>query len=83
MADNDREIFGRLNGIDTTLARIDERTDRMDREWHDARADHEVRIRTLEQENAKRKGVLAVVSAIGGSVGAGFMWLLKLLYGGN
>lgn len=80
---NEREIFGRLNGIDKTLARIDERTERMDREWHDSRADHETRIRKLEQESAKRRGVIAALSSIGGVVGAAIMWLLSHLFGGG
>ena len=82
MANNEPQIFGRLNIIDTTLARLDERTERMDREWKDNRSDHEVRIRTLEQENAKRKGVAAALSSIGGVVGAFAMWLLQHIFGG-
>ncbi len=48
------EIFERLGKIEQTCARIDERTARHDADHND----HELRLRALEQDNAKRKGVM-------------------------
>ena len=78
-ANNDAEIFSRLREIGECVARIDERTEI----FADKHRDHEKRIRDLERESDKRKGVLAVVSSLGGIVGAGIMWLVKLIFGGN
>ena len=78
MPDNDAEIFNRLGKIEQTCARIDERTERQDK----VHADHEKRIRDLELECAKRKGVLTAVSSLGGLIGAGLMWLIKTIFGG-
>jgi hypothetical protein len=77
MSENDAEIFKRLGKIEQTCARIDERTERQDM----VHADHEKRIRDLELEGAKRKGVLAAVSSLGGLIGAGVMWLIKTAFG--
>lgn len=74
----DAEIFKRLGNIEQTLARIDERTSR---ETADHK-DHEERIRKLERESDKRKGIMAAVSSIGGLIGAGIMWLVKWISGG-
>ena len=73
------EIFSRLGKIEQTCARIDERTARHDKE-HD---DHEKRIRELEQENSKRKGVIAALSLFSSVVGGALVWLFKSLFGGT
>lgn len=78
MSANDAEIFNRLGRIEQGVARIDERTGSM-AETH---KDHEQRIRDLERESDKRKGVLAAVSSLGGIIGAGVMWILKAIFGG-
>ena len=69
------EIFQRLAAIEQTLARIDERTK--------AQADHEKRLRTLEQENARRKGIMAALSLFSSVVGGVLVWLFKTLFGGG
>ena len=57
MGENATEIFERLSRIEQGVARIDERTERHDRDH----SDHEVRIRALERDNDKRKGVMAAL----------------------
>ena len=79
MAANDNEIFSRLLSIDKTVSRIDERTEQMQK----TDGDHEQRIRNLERESDKRKGLIAAVSSFGGIVGAGVAWLIKQIFGGN
>lgn len=83
MSDNDREIFGRLREVGETVARIDERTERMDREWKDSRQDHEGRIRKLELDNEKRKGIAAGIGALAGVIAQGVWALLKHFFSGG
>ena len=45
--------------------------------------ENEKRIRDLELESARRKGIMAVVAAIGGIVGSIAVWIVKHLWGGN
>lgn len=78
MPDNDAEIFNRLGRIEQGVARIDERTGQMAKNHED----HEKRIRDLERESDKRKGMLAAVSSLGGIIGAGVMWIIKSIFGG-
>lgn len=72
------EIFERLSRIEQTMARVDERTKTM----VENHSDHESRIRSLERDNDKRKGVLAVVGSLGGAIGAALVWILKAVFGG-
>lgn len=83
MGDNDKEIFDKLNRQGETLARIDERTERMDREWKDSRTDHEVRIRKLELDSAKLKGISATIGAVATLAMNGIVTLIKHLSGSN
>ena len=78
MADN-AEIFERLSRIEQACARIDERTERHDK----AHDDHEQRIRALERDSDKRKGIMAAVSFFASAVGAALMWAFKALFGGG
>ena len=73
MADNDREIFDRLGKIEQIVARIDERT----RLFDNSHADHERRIRTLEDKENRRGGILAALTTIGSAVGAAIMWIVQ------
>lgn len=73
------EIFERLSRIEQTCARIDERTARHDKD-HD---DHEKRIRTLERDNDKRKGVMAALSFFSSLVGGALVYLFKFIFGGG
>lgn len=73
------EIFERLSRIEQTCARIDERTERHDRDH----SDHEDRIRALERESDKRKGVLAALSFFSSVVGAVLAWVFKAIFGGG
>lgn len=73
------EIFERLTRIEQIVARIDERT-----KMHDsAHNDHEGRLRELERESDKRKGVIAALSFFSSIVGAVLMWLFKAVFGGG
>lgn len=74
----DAEIYERLGKIEQTLARIDERTKGM----ADKHSDHEKRIRDLERDNDKRKGVMAALSLFSSVVGGVLVWLFKTLFGG-
>ena len=71
--ENDREIFERLRSIETSLARIEASLAHIMPRC----SDHETRLRVLEKESERRKGVLAAVGALGGLIGSGLMWLLK------
>lgn len=73
------EIFERLSRIEQGVARIDERTERHDRDH----SDHEERIRALERESDKRKGVMAALSLFSSIVGGALVWLFKHIFGGG
>ena len=73
------EIYERLGKIERTLARIDERTARHDSDH----SDHESRIRALERDNDKRKGVIAALSLFSSVVGGLLVWIFKPLFGGE
>lgn len=75
--EKDREIFDELRTLGKGVARIDERTERMDKEWRDSRSDHEARIRRLESDNDKRKGVAAIIGALAGLIVQGIFALFK------
>lgn len=79
MPTNDREIFERLSKIEQTLARIDERTARADSNH----SDHERRIRSLEDKEARRGGIMATLTTIGSAIGAALMWLIQHLTQGG
>lgn len=69
------EIYERLGKIEQTLARIDERTK--------VHSDHEERIRALERESDKRKGVMAALSFFSSIIGGVLVWLFKSFFGGH
>lgn len=73
------EIFKRLSRIEQIVARIDEHTKDRD----SAHRDHERRIRALERDNDKRKGVMATLSLFSSVVGGALVWLFKLIFGGG
>lgn len=73
------EIYERLGRIEQTVARIDERTKGM----ADKHSDHENRIRALERDADKRKGVMAALSFFSSLVGGALVWLFKHLFGGG
>lgn len=73
------EIFKRLSSIEQIVARIDERT----KDYDSAQSDHERRIRNLEHDNDKRKGVIAALSFFSSIVGAALAWAFKAIFGGG
>lgn len=73
------ETYERLSRIEQIVARIDERTERHDRDH----SDHEGRIRALERDNDKRKGVMAALSFFSSLVGGALVYLFKVLFGGG
>ena len=73
------EIFERLSRIEQIVARIDERTS----SHSAAHADHEGRIRKLELEGAKQKGVMAVIGLGASGLMTGLLWLLNHFFGGG
>ena len=76
---NDREIFDRLAKIEQIVARIDERT----KNDSDKHSDLEKRIRSLEDKEARRGGIMATLTTIGSAVGAAIMWLIQHLTQGG
>ena len=78
MAEN-VELFERLSRIEQIVARIDERT----KSHNSAHNDHESRIRALERDSDKRKGIMAAVSFFASAVGAALMWAFKAIFGGG
>lgn len=96
MGENDGEIFKRLREIGEGVARIDERTARIDGDMREHHSDHEGRIRALERDSDRSKGALAalerdsdkrrsalaVVGSLSGAIGGAIMWLIKFLFGG-
>ena len=77
MGESNTEIFERLGRIEQTLARIDERTSRHET----AHGDHEQRIRALERDNDKRKGVMAAIVIGVSAAFQGLMWCIKHFFG--
>lgn len=73
------EIFKRLSSIEQIVARIDERT----KDYDSAQSDHERRIRNLEHNNDKRKGMLTALSLFSSVVGGALVWLFKSIFGGG
>ena len=78
MGENDREIFNRLAEIEKIVARIDERT----QQWAQQREDIEKRVRNLEEQNARRGGVMTALTAIGSAIGAALTWFVQHMIGG-
>lgn len=54
MGQNDSEIFSLLRKVGEGVVRIDERTERIDRDMREHHADHEARLRNLELSTAKQ-----------------------------
>jgi len=73
------ELFGLVRDLKAEIAAQTAILQRMEAEMRDK----ETRIRDLELENAKRKGIMAVIAAIGGIVGSIAVWIVKHLWGGN
>ena len=71
------ELFGLIRELKAEVAAQTAILQKMEKEL----ADKEERIRDLELENAKRKGIMTVVAAIGGIVGTIVAWLFKHLGG--
>ena len=75
MADNDHEIFEKLNRQGETLARVDERTARIEKDVQTVRGDHEKRIQTLELKDAKRGGFITGIASIASLISSALTWL--------
>ena len=73
------ELFGLVRDM---KAEITAQTAILERMESDLK-DKENRIRELELENARRKGIMAVVGAIGGVVGTVAVWIIKHIFGGG
>ena len=66
------EIYDRLRSIEATLARIDERTKLSE--------DHERRIRDLEREIARQRGIFTALSIVSGIVGAVVTLVVQIIF---
>lgn len=69
------EIFGRLNDIDKSLARI-EQTLKL-------RSDHEERIRKLETKSERMGGWMAGAAAGAAAIVQLLVWAMKHIFGGG
>jgi len=74
-----KELYGLVRDIKAEMAAQTAILKRMEAELKDK----EKRIRELELESAKRKGIMAVVAAIGGVVGSIAIWIIKHICGGG
>ena len=100
MGANDSEIFSLLRKVGEGVVRIDERTERIDRDMREHHADHEARlrnlelktagndnleprIRSLEDDNNKRKGIVAAIVIGVSAVFQGLIWCIKHFFGGG
>lgn len=77
MGDNDREIFEKLNHQGETLARVDERTARIEKDVQTVRDDHEKRLQTLELKDAKRGGFIAGVATLAAAISSALTWVVN------
>lgn len=73
------EMFGLIRELKAEIATQTAILERVEKDL----TDKEKRIRELELENAKRKGIMAVVAAIGGVVGSIAVWTIKHIWGGG
>lgn len=76
--DSVNELFRLVRELGAEIAAQTAILQRMEKELEDK----EKRIRELELESAKRKGIMAVVAAIGGIVGSIAVWIIKHFWGG-
>ena len=77
--DSVNELFRLVRELGAEIAAQTAILQRMEKELEDK----EKRIRELELESAKRKGIMAVVAAIGGIVGSIAVWIIKHFWGGS
>jgi len=77
--DSTNELFRLVRELGAEIAAQTAILQRMEKELEDK----EKRIRELELESAKRKGIMAVVAAIGGVVGSIAVWIIKHIWGGG
>ena len=77
--DSANELFRLVRELGAEIAAQTAILQRMEKELEDK----EKRIRELELESAKRKGIMAVVAAIGGIVGSIAVWIIKHFWGGS
>lgn len=66
------EIYDRLRSIEATLARIDERTRLSE--------DHEGRLRYLERELARQRGIFTALSVVSGIIGAAVTLAVQVIF---
>ena len=73
------EMFGLVRELKAEITAQTAILQRVEKELEDK----EKRIRELELESAKHKGIMAVVAAIGGIVGSVAVWIIKHIWGGG
>ena len=77
--DSTNQLFDLVRDLTAKVATLTAIIERAEK----AEEERDKRIRDLELENAKRKGIMTVVAAIGGIVGSIAVWIVKHLWGGN
>ena len=74
-----KQLYDLIRDLSSKVAAL---TAILERVEGDRKEDRE-RIHDLELESAKRKGIMAVVGAIGGVVGTVAVWIIKHFWGGS
>lgn len=77
--DANNQLFDLVRDLTAKVAAL---TAILERVEGDRKEDRE-RIHELEMESARRKGIMAVVGAIGGIVGTVAVWIIKHFFGGG
>ena len=73
------ELYGLVRELKAEIAKQTAILERVDKELDDK----EERIRELERESNKRKGVMAALSLFSSIVGGALVWLFKCFFGGH
>ena len=78
-AEETRELYGLVRELKAQIAAQTAILERVEKDLHKK----DEQIRELQLESARRKGIMAVIAAIGGIVGSIAVWIVKHLMGGG
>lgn len=78
-AEETRELYGLVRELKAQIAAQTAILERVEKDLHEK----DGQIRELQLESARRKGIMAVIAAIGGIVGSIAVWIVKHLCGGG
>lgn len=78
-----RDLTAKVAALTAILERVEEDRKEDLKRVEESRKEDLKRIHDLEMESARRKGIMAVVGAIGGVVGTVAVWIIKHIFGGG